>query len=174
MGLSEKEVAAAMEPFPHPRRPETRSDNSALSLSLTKALVEANRAQFKHQERGEHRHADRSGCSPPGRWRGREASNTNCEIDEGFPPRAIQTWRSSAVDLEQAGAALAAADAHGHHAPFRLAALALLEQMAVRRAAPVMPKGWPIAIEAAVDVVLVGIDAELCRANRGTGWRRPR
>ncbi|WP_027551818.1 PAS domain-containing protein [Bradyrhizobium sp. Cp5.3] len=44
-GLSEKEVAAAMEPFRTPP-PGDASDNSALSLSLTKALVEANRAQF--------------------------------------------------------------------------------------------------------------------------------
>src|SRR5260370_710400 len=33
------------------------------------------------------------------------------------------------VDLEQASAALAAADAHGHHAPFCLAANALLQKM---------------------------------------------
>ncbi|TYL91163.1 PAS domain S-box protein [Bradyrhizobium rifense] len=44
-GLTEKEVAAAMEPFRTPP-PGDASDNSALSLSLTKALVEANRAQF--------------------------------------------------------------------------------------------------------------------------------
>ena len=44
-GLSEKEVAAAMEPFRTPP-PGDASDNSALNLSLTKALVEANRAQF--------------------------------------------------------------------------------------------------------------------------------
>ncbi len=44
-GLSEREVAAAMEPFRTPP-PGDASDNSALNLSLTKALVEANRAQF--------------------------------------------------------------------------------------------------------------------------------
>ncbi|WGD53979.1 PAS domain-containing protein [Bradyrhizobium sp. CB1650] len=44
-GLSEKEVAAAMEPFRTPP-PGDASDNAALSLSLTKALVEANRAKF--------------------------------------------------------------------------------------------------------------------------------
>ncbi|MGY4500878.1 PAS domain S-box-containing protein [Bradyrhizobium sp. GM24.11] len=44
-GLSEKELAAAMEPFRTPP-PGDAADNSALSLSLTKALVEANRAQF--------------------------------------------------------------------------------------------------------------------------------
>ncbi|KJC55623.1 histidine kinase [Bradyrhizobium sp. LTSP849] len=44
-GLSEKEVAAAMEPFRTPP-PGDASDSSALNLSLTKALVEANRAQF--------------------------------------------------------------------------------------------------------------------------------
>ncbi len=44
-GLSEKDIAAAMEPFRTPP-PGDASDNSALSLSLTKALVEANRAQF--------------------------------------------------------------------------------------------------------------------------------
>lgn len=44
-GLSENEVAAAMEPFRTPP-PGDASNNSALSLSLTKALVEANRARF--------------------------------------------------------------------------------------------------------------------------------
>lgn len=44
-GLSEKELAAAMEPFRTPP-PGDAADSSALSLSLTKALVEANRAQF--------------------------------------------------------------------------------------------------------------------------------
>ncbi|WP_426423202.1 PAS domain S-box protein [Bradyrhizobium genosp. A] len=50
-GLSEKEVAAAMEPFRMPP-PGDASDNSALSLSLTKALVEANRAQFNIKSAG--------------------------------------------------------------------------------------------------------------------------
>ncbi len=44
-GLSEQEVAAAMEPFRTPPPPDA-SESSALSLSLTKALVEANRAKF--------------------------------------------------------------------------------------------------------------------------------
>jgi PAS domain S-box-containing protein len=44
-GLSEREVAAAMEPFRTPP-PGDASDSSALNLSLTKALVEANRARF--------------------------------------------------------------------------------------------------------------------------------
>lgn len=44
-GLTERELAAAMEPFRTPP-PGDASDSSALSLSLTKALVEANRAQF--------------------------------------------------------------------------------------------------------------------------------
>ncbi|TPQ39530.1 PAS domain-containing sensor histidine kinase [Bradyrhizobium guangdongense] len=44
-GLSEREVAAAMEPFRTPP-PSDAADNSALNLSLTKALVEANRAKF--------------------------------------------------------------------------------------------------------------------------------
>ncbi|MDN5001009.1 PAS domain S-box protein [Bradyrhizobium sp. GCM10027634] len=50
-GLSEKEVAAAMEPFRTPP-PGDASDGSALSLSLTKALVEANRAQFNIKSAG--------------------------------------------------------------------------------------------------------------------------
>ena len=50
-GLSEKEVAAAMEPFRTPP-PGDAADNSALSLSLTKALVEANRAQFNIKSAG--------------------------------------------------------------------------------------------------------------------------
>ncbi len=50
-GLSEREVAAAMEPFRTPP-PGDASDSSALSLSLTKALVEANRAQFNIKSAG--------------------------------------------------------------------------------------------------------------------------
>lgn len=50
-GLSENEVAAAMEPFRMPP-PGDAADNSALSLSLTKALVEANRAQFNIRSAG--------------------------------------------------------------------------------------------------------------------------
>ncbi|HEV2154542.1 PAS domain-containing protein [Bradyrhizobium sp.] len=50
-GLSEREIAAAMEPFRTPP-PGDASDSSALSLSLTKALVEANRAQFNIKSAG--------------------------------------------------------------------------------------------------------------------------
>jgi len=50
-GLSENEIAAAMEPF----RTQPPSDRASpgVSLSLTKALVEANRAQF-HIKTGAH------------------------------------------------------------------------------------------------------------------------
>lgn len=50
-GLSEKEVAAAMEPFRMPP-PGDAADNAALNLSLTKALVEANRARFNIKSAG--------------------------------------------------------------------------------------------------------------------------
>lgn len=50
-GLSETEVAAAMEPFRTPP-PRDAADSSALSLSLTKALVEANRARFNIKSAG--------------------------------------------------------------------------------------------------------------------------
>lgn len=50
-GLSERELAAAMEPFRTPP-PGDASDSSALSLSLTKALVEANRARFNIKSAG--------------------------------------------------------------------------------------------------------------------------
>ncbi|WP_407116898.1 PAS domain S-box protein [Bradyrhizobium sp. LMG 9283] len=50
-GLTEREVAAAMEPFRTPP-PGDAADNSALSLSLTKALVEANRARFNIKSAG--------------------------------------------------------------------------------------------------------------------------
>ena len=45
-GLNDQEVAAALEPFRSPAPSEQSSDSAGLSLSLTKALVEANRAQF--------------------------------------------------------------------------------------------------------------------------------
>lgn len=50
-GLSERELAAAMEPFCTPP-PGDAADSSALSLSLTKALVEANRARFNIKSAG--------------------------------------------------------------------------------------------------------------------------
>src|SRR6202048_1112154 len=46
-GLNDNEVAAAMEPFRTQGPADQTSDSSGVSLSLTKALVEANRAQFQ-------------------------------------------------------------------------------------------------------------------------------
>jgi PAS domain S-box-containing protein len=45
-GLNDNEVAAAMEPFRTHAPSDQAAGNSGVSLSLTKALVEANRAQF--------------------------------------------------------------------------------------------------------------------------------
>ena len=45
-GLNDNEVAAALEPFRNHGPSEQASESSPVSLSLTKALVEANRAQF--------------------------------------------------------------------------------------------------------------------------------
>jgi PAS domain S-box-containing protein len=45
-GLNDNEVAAALEPFGAPPPSDHASEASGVSLSLTKALVEANRAQF--------------------------------------------------------------------------------------------------------------------------------
>ncbi len=52
-GLNDNEVAAAMEPFRNHAPSDQSSDGSGVSLSLTKALVEANRAQF-HIRTGPH------------------------------------------------------------------------------------------------------------------------
>lgn len=52
-GLNDNEVAAAMEPFRIRAASDQASDGSGVSLSLTKALVEANRAQF-HIRTGPH------------------------------------------------------------------------------------------------------------------------
>jgi PAS domain S-box-containing protein len=52
-GLNDNEVAAAMEPFRTQAPSDQASDTSGVSLSLTKALVEANRAQF-HIRTGPH------------------------------------------------------------------------------------------------------------------------
>src|SRR5205085_11501875 len=66
----------------------------------------------------------------------------------------------SAVDLEQACAALAAADAHRDDAPLRLAPAAFLQDVAGETRA-----GHAERVadrdRAAVDIVLLGIDAEL-------------
>jgi PAS domain S-box-containing protein len=52
-GLNDNEVAAAMEPFRTQPPSDQASDSSGFSLSLTKALVEANRARF-HIKTGAH------------------------------------------------------------------------------------------------------------------------
>ena len=52
-GLNDNEVAAAMEPFRNHAPSDQASDSSGVSLSLTKALVEANRARF-HIRTGPH------------------------------------------------------------------------------------------------------------------------
>src|SRR5260370_2142003 len=46
-GLNDNEVAAALEPFRTPPPSNQSSDGSPVNLSLTKALVEANRAKFQ-------------------------------------------------------------------------------------------------------------------------------
>jgi PAS domain S-box-containing protein len=46
-GLNDNEVAAAMEPFRTSAPSDQASDSSGVSLSLTRALVEANRARFQ-------------------------------------------------------------------------------------------------------------------------------
>ena len=46
-GLNDNEIAAALEPFRNPQASDQASDGSAVNLSLTKALVEANRARFR-------------------------------------------------------------------------------------------------------------------------------
>jgi PAS domain S-box-containing protein len=45
-GMNDNEIAAAMAPFRTPAAADLIDDNSGSNLSLTKALVEANRAQF--------------------------------------------------------------------------------------------------------------------------------
>ncbi len=52
-GLNDNEVAAAMEPFRTQAPSDQASDSSGVILSLTKALVEANRGQF-HIKTGPH------------------------------------------------------------------------------------------------------------------------
>ncbi|MBR1125981.1 PAS domain S-box protein [Bradyrhizobium lablabi] len=52
-GMNENEVAAALEPFRTPPPADQAPDRAGVSLSLTKALVEANRAQF-HIKPGPH------------------------------------------------------------------------------------------------------------------------
>jgi signal transduction histidine kinase len=46
-GLNDSELAAAMEPFSQQGPNDLAPDGAAVSLSLTKALVEANRARFQ-------------------------------------------------------------------------------------------------------------------------------
>src|SRR6476620_12782833 len=79
--------------------------------------------------------------------------------------RAASLWQSaeltnSAIDLEQSRAALAAADAHGDDAPLGLAATSLLQDVAGQSRAG-HAEGVADRDRAAVDVVLLGIDAEL-------------
>src|SRR2546423_448287 len=68
-----------------------------------------------------------------------------------------------AVDLEETGGSLAAADAHRHDAPLGAAALTLLQDVTgaarARHAERVADRN-----RAAVDVVLLGVDAEAVAA----------
>src|SRR3982074_2399283 len=68
--------------------------------------------------------------------------------------------RGSAIDFEQARTALAAADTHGHDAPLRLAPASFLQDVAGQPRAG-HAEGMTDGDRAAVDVVLVGVDAEL-------------
>src|SRR5882672_4467898 len=71
-----------------------------------------------------------------------------------------QSSKISAVDFEQACAALAATDAHGDDAPLGFAPTALLQDVAGQSRAG-HAEGMADRDRAAIDVVLVGIDAEL-------------
>src|SRR5258707_8106758 len=74
--------------------------------------------------------AARRGLSGPARWCGSCGSWTK---EKALPVKggpAMSWLGETLVDLEQAGAALAAADAHGHHAPLGAAALAFLQDVA--------------------------------------------
>jgi signal transduction histidine kinase len=51
-GMNDNEVAAALEPFRNPAPSDQAGDNAGLNLSLTKALVEANRAHFQIRSAG--------------------------------------------------------------------------------------------------------------------------
>src|ERR1700731_475221 len=75
-------------------------------------------------------------------------------------PVYAERRRGSAVDFERAGAALAAADAHRHDAPLRLAPAALLQDVACQPRAG-HAEGVADRDRAAVDVVLLRVDAEL-------------
>src|SRR5262249_44984217 len=66
----------------------------------------------------------------------------------------------SSVDFDHARPALAAADAHGDHAPLRLAPTAFLQDVAGETRAGHAER-MADRDRAAVDVVLLGIDAEL-------------
>src|SRR5688500_269177 len=75
------------------------------------------------------------GPRPPSQLRGGSGSTCGPATWEAAAhrwrgPRRSGRGRSSGVDLEEAGGALATADAHGDDAPLRLATDALLEDVA--------------------------------------------
>src|SRR5438270_8582907 len=72
----------------------------------------------------------------------------------------VEPGFGSVIDFKQPGAALAAADAHGHHAPLGLAPTSLLQDVACQARAR-HAKGMADGNRAAVDIVLLGIDSEL-------------
>src|ERR1700716_1719600 len=78
----------------------------------------------------------------------------------GVPCRSMPGGAGLAIDLKQARAALAAADAHRHDAPLGLAPTTLLQNVAGQPRAG-HPEGVADGDRAAVDVVLVRIDVEL-------------
>src|ERR1700732_1922380 len=106
---------------------------------------------------------------PQIRWYPRNASFKNQQRGDRSPrcwcgwsrlvPAQVRTGPGSAVDFKQTGATLAAADAHGHHAPLGLAPAAFLQDVAGQPCAG-HPERMADGDRAAVDVVLLRIDAE--------------
>src|SRR6476646_1020208 len=81
-------------------------------------------------------------------------------VGSSLPVVSFPAKAGSAVDLKQACAALAASDAHGDDAPLGLAPTAFLQDVAGEPRAG-HAEGMADGDRAAIDVVLLGIDAEL-------------
>src|SRR6476646_5962092 len=95
---------------------------------------------------------------PPGSYK--KATRRLRRVAGSLAAGLCRSSRRSAIDFKQAGAALAAADAHRHDAPLRLAPAAFLQDMAGETRTG-HAEGMADRDRAAVDVVLLRIDAEL-------------
>src|SRR5271156_5064617 len=143
---------------PRPRRASTRRASAASATNCHWCFRACGRSAASTR-----RSCKIPGCAAGSRsaWTAaRTVSSRSAAMFRRAAGDASNAAESSAIDFEQAGAALAAADAHRHHAPLGLAPTTFLQDVAGQPRAG-HSEGMADRDRAAVDIVLFRIDAEL-------------